>query len=169
MAAEDILKYLNLIIDGRGFAGKIEEYNPPDVVVSTEEFRAGGMDMPIDIDMGMEKMTTSFVITSYDADVLALGGIKAGGGNVQLTARGSMESLDGSTKAVVHNMTGKIISLAPGTWGSGNKPSLTVNASLIYYRESHAGRVLHEFDAINMIRMVDGVDQLAEHRANIGL
>lgn len=168
MAAEDILKYLNLTVDGRGYAGKIEEYNAPDLTLTTEDFRAGGMDAPIDIEMGMEKLTCSFVLTSYDADVLALWGVKKGGG-VQFTARGSLESLDGSNKAVIHNMTGTVLSVARGTWGSGNKPSLTITLTLTFYRETHDGRVLHEIDVPNMIRVVDGTDQLAEHRANIGL
>ncbi|WP_299144149.1 phage major tail tube protein [uncultured Tateyamaria sp.] len=168
MAAEDILKYLNLIADGRGYAGKLEEYNAPDLVVSTEEFRGGGMDAPIDIDMGQEKMTTSYVLTSYDSDILALWGIKDGS-SVQLTARGSLESPDGTTTAVAHHMQGKIISVARGTWGSGNKPSLTITQTLTYYREIHGARTLHEIDVINMVRIIDGVDQLAEHRANIGL
>ena len=168
MAAEDVLKYLNLFVDGRGLAGKIEEYSPPDMVVSTEEFRGDGMDVHIDLDMGQEKMTTSFVLASYDADVLSLFGVKSGA-TVALNTRGSLESLDGSTKALAHFMRGKIISLARGTWGSGKKPALTVTASLTYYREEHAGRVLHEIDAINMVRVIDGVDQLAAHRANIGL
>jgi len=168
MAAEDILKYLNLIVDGRGYAGKIEEYNPPDLTLSTEDFRGGGMDAPIDIEMGMEKLNCSYVLTSYDADVLALRGVKTGSG-IQLTARGSLESLDGTTKPVVHNMTGKLISMARGTWGSGKKPSLTITQSLTYYREVHNQRTIMEIDKINMIRIIDGVDQLAEHRANIGL
>lgn len=168
MAAEDILKYLNLIVDGRGYAGKIEEYNPPDLTLSTEDFRGGGMDAPIDVEMGMEKLTCSYVLTSYDADVLALWGVKTGSG-IQLTARGSLESLDGTTMPVVHNMTGKLISMARGTWGSGKKPSLTITQSLTYYREVHNQRTLMEIDKINMIRIIDGVDQLAEHRANIGL
>ncbi len=168
MAAEDILKYLNLSVDGRGYAGKIEEYNAPDLTLSTEEFRGGGMDAPIDIDMGQEKMTCSFVLTSYDADVLALWGVKDGS-TVQLTARGSLESLNGVKTPVEHNMQGKIISIARGTWGAGNKPSLTVTASLCYYREVHGQRTLHEIDVINMVRVINGVDQLAEHRANIGL
>lgn len=168
MAAEDILKYLNLIVDGRGYAGKIEEYNAPDLVVTTEEFRGGGMDVPIDIDMGLEKLTASFVLTSYDADVLSLWGIKQGT-NVQFTVKGSIESRDGTTKAVAHNMHGMITSLARGTWGSGGKPSLTVTISLTYYRETHDGRVLNEIDAINMVRVINGKDQLAQHRANIGL
>lgn len=168
MAAEDILKYLNLIVDGRGYAGKIEEYSPPDLTISTEEFRGGGMDVPIDIDMGLEKLTCSFVLTSYTADILALWGVKIGA-PVQLTARGSLESLDGAATAVVHHMQGKITSLARGTWGSGNKPSLTVTLSLRYYREVHGTRTINEIDSVNMIRIVNGVDQLAEHRRNIAL
>ena len=168
MAAEDILKYLNLIVDGRGYAGKIEEYNAPDLQVATEEFRAGGMDAPIDIDMGLEKLTCSFVLASYDANVLALWGVKQGSA-VQFTARGSLENLNGTTKKVVHNMRGKLIQLARGTWGSGNKPSLTCTVSLRYYREVIDGNVINEIDVINMVRNINGVDQLAEHRANIGL
>ncbi|WP_300067688.1 phage major tail tube protein [uncultured Ruegeria sp.] len=168
MAAEDILKYLNLIVDGRGYAGKIEEYNPPDLTLATEEFRGGGMDVPIDIDMGLEKLTCSFVLTSYTADVLALWGVKIGA-PVQLTARGSLESLDGTTTAVQHQMQGKIIQLARGTWGPGSKPSLTPTVSLRYYREVHGTRTVNEIDAVNMVRVINGVDQLAEHRANIGL
>jgi P2 family phage contractile tail tube protein len=168
MAAEDILKYLNLFVDGRGHAGKIEEYNAPDLTLTTEDFRGGGMDAPIDIEMGMEKLTTSYVVTSYDANLLALWGVKTGA-PIQLTARGSLESLDGTTKPVVHNMTGKLLSVARGTWGSGSKPSLTITQTLTYYREVHDGRVINEIDVINMIRVVDGVDQLAAHRANIGL
>lgn len=168
MAAEDILKYLNLIVDGRGYAGKIEEYSPPDLIVSTEEFRGGGMDQAIDLDMGQEKMTCSYVLTSYDADVLALWGLKKGS-TVQTTAKGSLESLDGTTTPVAHHMQGKIISLARGTWGSGKKPSLTVTMSLRYYREVHGQRTISEIDVINMVRVINGVDQLAEHRENIGL
>ena len=168
MAAEDIIKYLNLIVDGRGYAGKIEEYNPPDLTETSDEFKGGGMDAPIDIDMGQEKMTCSFVLTSYDADVLALWGVKKGS-SPQFTARGSMESMDGTTKAVVHNMQGRVVSIARGTWGSTNKPSLTVTCSLHYYREVHDGRTITEIDVINMVKIIDGVDQLAAHRANIGL
>jgi len=168
MAAEDVLKYLNLFVDGRGYAGKIEEYSAPDLTVATEEFRGGGMDVPVDIDMGLEKLTASFVLTSYDADVLALWGVKSGG-SVQFTAKGSLEDQDGTTTAVAHKMRGKVVGLARGTWGSGAKPSLTVTVSLTYYKETHGDRDICEIDAVNMVRMIDGVDQLAEHRANIGL
>ncbi|GHE88236.1 phage major tail tube protein [Aliiroseovarius zhejiangensis] len=167
-AASDVLKYLNLFVDGRGHAGQIEEYSPPDLTVSTEEHRAGGMDAPIDIDMGLEKLTCSFVLTGYDRATIEMWGLKAGSG-VPLTVKGSLESYDGTTTAVTHTMRGKITQLSRGTWGSGNKPSLTVTATLDYYRETHGGTVTTEIDAINMVRVIGGVDQLAEHRRNLGL
>ncbi len=168
MAAEDILKYLNLIVDGRGYAGKIEEYSPPDLTVATEEFRGGGMDVPIDIDMGLEKLTCSFVLTSYDRDVLSLWGLKSNA-PVQFTAKGSLESLDGTATPVQHQMQGVITQMGRGTWGSGSKPSLTITMSLRYYREVHGDRTINEIDAVNMVRVVNGVDQLAVHRENIGV
>jgi P2 family phage contractile tail tube protein len=168
MAAEDIIKYLNLVIDGRGYAGKLKEWTPPTLATTNFDFRGGGMDAPVDVETGMEKLTFSGVLTSYDADVLALWGLKTGA-QTQLTARGSMESLDGTVKPVVHNMTGKILSLARGTWGPGNEPALTITGSLTFYREIVNGRVVHEIDVINMVRFVDGVDQLAAHRKNLGI
>lgn len=36
------------------------------------------MDAPIALDMGMEALEASFVLTAYDADVLALWGVAEG-------------------------------------------------------------------------------------------
>ena len=51
----DILKNMSLFVDGRGYAGNVDELNLPKLALKTEEFRGGGMDAPIEIDMGMEK------------------------------------------------------------------------------------------------------------------
>ncbi len=51
-----ILRNFNVFVDGRGYAGKIEEITLPKLTIKTEEYRAGGMDIPISIDMGMEKL-----------------------------------------------------------------------------------------------------------------
>lgn len=72
MAARNIRKNLNLFVDGRGYAGQIEEFNAPKLALTTEEFRGGGMQGPVEITMGMEKMETDFSLISYDADVLSL-------------------------------------------------------------------------------------------------
>ena len=168
MAARDILRNFNLFVDGRGFAGNVSEYSPPNLSIATEDFRAGGMDAPIALDMGMEALEASFVLTAYDADVLALWGV-AEGQSINCTARGAVESYDGTVKPAVHRLRGKITSLARGTWQAGQQAPLTVTMRLEYYAEEQSGRQLHEIDIPNMVRRIDGVDQLAARRAALGL
>lgn len=168
MAARDVLKNINLFVDGRGYAGQIDEYSPPDLTITTEDYRGGGMDAPISLDMGMEVLETSFALIAYDPDILALYGV-AEGRTVPFTARGALESYDGTVKAVSHKMRGRIITLARGAWAPGQKPTLTITMRLDYYQETHDGRVIHEIDIENMRRVVDGVDRLAEQRAALGI
>ena len=168
MPARDVLKNINLFVDGRGYAGQIDEYNAPDLTLSTEDYRAGGMDAPITIEMGQEPLETSFSLIAYDADVLALWGVAAGA-SVPFTARGALESYDGTVKPVIHRMRGKITSLQRGTWAPGQKPALTITMRLDYYQETHDGVITHEIDVENMVRTVNGVDRLAAQRAALGI
>ncbi|WIY23794.1 phage major tail tube protein [Parasedimentitalea psychrophila] len=168
MAIRNILKNFNLFIDGRGFAGELGDYTPPSPSVAAEEYRAGGMDGPIDIDMGMEKMTTSYVLRNYSADVLALWGIVPGK-LIQVTARGALESEDGTVTPVVHNMRGKILQPDRGTWSPGQSASITINMTLEAFKETIGGVSVTEIDVINMVRIVGGVDRLAEQRAALGI
>ncbi|MDR6309447.1 phage major tail tube protein [Pacificitalea manganoxidans] len=168
MAARDVLKNINLFVDGRGYAGQIDEYNAPDLTLQLEDYRAGGMDAPIAIEMGQEALETSFQLISYDADVLALWGV-AEGASVPLTVRGALESFDGTVKPVLHQMRGRITSMQRGAWTPGSKPALTVTLRLTYYKETHNGSVLHEIDVENMVRIVNGTDRLAAQREALGL
>lgn len=168
MAARDLLKNFAAFVDGRGYAGEVSEYNPPDLTLMVEDFRAGGMDAPLAVDMGMEGLEASLVFTKYDADVLQLFGV-AEGTSVPLTVRGALESYDGTVKQVVHQMRGRITSLARGTWTPGSLAPLTVTMRLAYYREEVAGVVLNEIDIPNMVRVIAGVDRLAAQRAAMGI
>ena len=49
----EVLKNLNLHLDGVGKAGRIEEFVTPKITHKTEEFRAGGMNAPIELEMGI--------------------------------------------------------------------------------------------------------------------
>lgn len=168
MAARDVLKNLNLFVDGRGYAGQIQNYSPPDLTLTTEDFRGGGMDSAVAIEMGQEPLETSFSLIAYDADVLALWGV-AEGSSVQFTVRGALESFDGTVKPVVHNMQGKITSLSRGEWTPGSPAPLSVTLRLTYYKETHNGSDLHEIDVENMVRIVNGEDRLAAQREALGL
>jgi uncharacterized protein len=167
-AASDILKHFNLFVDGIGFAGNIEELQLPNLAIVEEEFRAGGMDAPIGLDMGMEKMEATFTLSQFSKDLLKQFGL-AEGTDTQVTAKGSLESLAGTKTPVVVAMRGKIKSAEPSSWQGGQKAQWTITVSLRYYRFVQGGETIHEIDVLNMKRVVAGVDQLAEHRRNIGL
>jgi len=168
MAARDIRKNLNLFVDGRGYAGQVMEFTPPALALQVEDFRAGGMDAPIEIELGMEKLEAGFVLSAYDRNVLSLFGVSPGF-EVQFTLREAIESFDGTVKSVVHNLRGKLRKLDPGTSKPGEIPMLTAEVAPTYYRLQHDGVTVHEIDVINMVRIINGVDRLAAQRAALGL
>lgn len=168
MAARNIRKNLNLFVDGRGYAGQVEDFNAPKLALVTEEFRGGGMDAPIELTMGMEKLETNFSLISYDLDVLSLFGV-AEGSTVPFVAREALESFDGVVTPVVHTMRGKIKEIDPGTSKSGDKPSLKISMALTYYKLQHGDTTVLEVDVENMVRSVNGTDALAGIRAALGL
>lgn len=168
MAASDIRKNFNMFVDGRGYAGKVEEYNPPKLTLVTEEFRAGGMDMPIDLTLGMEKMTCDWSMKSYDLDVLSLFGVKEGA-VVPVTVREALESFDGTVTPVIRSMRGKITEIDEGTSKPGEAATLKITMSLTYYKMTHGGRVIHEVDAENMVRIINGVDVLRDIANALGM
>jgi P2 family phage contractile tail tube protein len=168
MAARDVRKNMNLFVDGRGYAGQIEELTPPVLASKMEEFRGGGMDAPVELKMGTEKLESSFSLIAYDKDVLALFGV-ANGALVPFTIREALESFDGTVTTVVHSMRGRIRKIDPGTSKSGDKASLMVEMALTYYKLQHGETVVQEIDVENMIHKVNGVDVLAAQRAAIGI
>lgn len=161
------LQGFNLFVDGRGYAGKIEEIELPKLTIKTEEFRAGGMDAPIELDMGMEKLESTFTLGDISAEILKSFGI---GHNapVALTIRGALGLGDGRATPVVVQMQGMMRELDNGTWKGSDKLAQKGTMSLKYYRYEQDGEVIHEIDVENMVRIINGTDYLAEARAAIG-
>ena len=168
MAARDIRKNFNLFVDGRGYAGQVEEFNAPKLTLQTEDFRAGGMDLPVKVTMGMEAMDCDFSLKAYDRDVLALFGVVEGA-QVPLVIREALESFDGTVTQVIRTMRGKITELDEGTSKPGEIPLLKCTLNLTYYKMQHGDRVIHEIDAENMVRTINGADALAAIRGALGI
>lgn len=166
--ASNILKNFNLYVDGRGFAGVVDELQLPTLGLVVEDFRAGGMDASVAVEMGQEKLEASFVLSGYEENVLNLWGMGQGQ-TVPLVARGALESLDGAVTPVMVYMNGTIRSMEPGAWKAGEKSTISFTMDLRSYKYTQGGRTINNIDIPNMVRIVNGTDRLAAQRNAIGI
>lgn len=163
-----VLKNFSLFVDGRGLAGTVSTLTLPTITTKMEEFRGGGMDAPVEIDMGMEILETSFELFDYEENVLSLYGL-ANGSATQVTARGALRRDGEAAVPMVVNMTGVIKEMDPGDWQAGEQTSMTCSMALRYLKITIGGREVIEVDKVNMIRRINGVDQLETIRQAIGV
>lgn len=168
MGVRDVIKNWNVFVDGKGYAGQADEVNPPKLTLKMEEFRAGGMNAPKELDMGMEKMEADFTLISFDRLVLAKFGV-AVGQSFQFIFRAVLESDNGDTTALVETMQGRVKALDPGTRKAGEKATLKASIAVDYYKLDHGGITVQEIDVDNMVHIVNGVDVLAAQRAALGV
>ena len=167
-AAAQIRKNFNLFLDGFGYAGNVDEYQPPALTVQVEDYRAGGMDSSVALDMGMEKLEASFKLSKVAIEALRLWGIGAGQ-TVSLIVRGALEDLDGTVKAEVFTQRGTIRSIEWDAITPGAKAGVSLTMDVREFTLVVDGTTVHDIDVLNMKRIVNGTDRLAAQRAAIGL
>lgn len=164
-----VLKNMNCFVNGRGMAGVAKELTLPEIALKMEGFRAGGMDVETELDMGMDALNAKYTFADPDPAVLKLVGISTGN-PVRIIARGSfVRDADGSRVAVVAEMGGRFKKLSMGQWEAGKASDFEYEQTCDYFRLNVAGEDVIEVDVLNMIRRIGGVDQLAGIRADIGL
>lgn len=164
------LKGFTVFVDGFGYLGRLNSGQLPKLTIKTEEHRDGGMDAPVELDMGQEKMEASYEFDEYDPKLLTLWGL-LDGSTKSLTLRGSMENEQGDTIAIVGELRGIVKESDPGDWkaGSTKDAKLKLTHAVRYYHLTVDGQEVYEIDAENLIRSVGGVDQLAARRQALGV
>jgi P2 family phage contractile tail tube protein len=168
MLVPETLYNFNLFVDGTSLAGKAPEVTPPKLKIKTEDYRGGGMDAAIKMDMGMEPMEAAFSLVTLAPAVLKLFGL-AHQSAFNGAFRGAARTTDGKTRRIVMVLRGMLYEIDPGSWKPGEKSESKYTVSVNYYKLEIDGRVWHEIDVLGCKRVIDGVDQLAEVRAAIGL
>lgn len=165
----DIIRNINLFVEGQGYAGKIEELTLPKLTPLVQEYKAGGMSAPIDVLMGgHEKLEAELSLKAFDPKVLKLFRVNPGK-DISFVARGALQDETGTIKAVSVTLRGFIKEYDMGAWKAADEVQLKLGLSLNYYRLEYAGDTIIESDPVNMVLKIDGVDQLAETRSAIGL
>lgn len=167
MKLPQVLRNMNLYVDGRSHAGVIGELVLPKLKLKTEDFQGGGMDAPVEIEMGMEKLEASATIHEYDAVTYGMFGL-TDGSKVNITARGALKQGDKVVPIAVV-MHGSWNEIDPGSWKVGQKVEQKIMMNLEYYSLSINNLPVVLIDVKNMKRVIGGKDALAEIKAAIGL
>lgn len=162
------LANLNLFVDGVSFQGDVPSLTLPKLTLKTEEHRVGGMDMPVEMDQGMEKQEAAFTTTGVRRESLKFFGL-ADGTAFNGTFRGAFQGLRGKVTPVIVTLRGRLKEVDLGDWKPGDKAEIKHSVAVTYYKLEVDGRLVYEIDALGMKRVINGVDQLAAQRQALGL
>ena len=160
-----VLRNYNVLVDGTTFAGIATEVTLPKLAIKEEEHRGGGHDMPIPIDMGMEKVETGFTLAEHHAAVFRKFGLRDGQ-SCSLVFRGAKVD-DKSVESYVVEVRGRLREIEPGNATPGGKNEFKGMVSCRYIKITMKGETLIEIDADNFKRVIGGQDVLADIRAAI--
>ena len=160
-----ILKNFNLTVDGLAYVGRVEELVLPKLNLKMEDYHMGGLDTPLQIDMGMEKLECELILSEYDSEVIKLFGSDSET-LVPLTLRGAFDDENGVTPVLI-SLLGAWKSLDFGSWKAGEKAPLKISVAVVYYRLKVGDDTLVEIDVKNMERSINGIEQVGAIRDTI--
>ena len=164
------LKNFNLFIEGEGYAGRVEELTLPKLSRKMEEYRGGGLNGDIEIDLGMEKLEMEFTLREYSREVLNQWGVcDTAGVGLRFLGAAVRDDSTCETDSIEVVIRGRWRELDFDTSKSGEMSTLKVMVAATYYKYQVNGDEVIEIDHINMIEKVNGQDRLEEQRKALSL
>lgn len=160
----------NVYVDGNSFLGKIEEMNLPAAKFMMAEHKALGLFGKMEFPSGLDKLEAKIKWNSFYADAMKKFGSPFT--NLSLQVRANLETYGPSGRTAQVPLV-CYITCAPKDFPMGNfkqhdNVELETNLSVYYVKLQINGVVIMELDVLANIYKVDGVDQLATYRANLG-
>ena len=160
----------NVYMDGTSFMGKAEEVDLPVVKHKMSGHKALGMVGSPEFWAGIDKMEAKIKWNSIYAEVA--GRIADPFTAIQLQVRASVETYgsQGRTLQVpmVCHLTGTFSEDSLGAFKQHEPVDLPSTMSVTYIKQVIDGEEVLEIDVMANIYKVNGVDLLAEYKANIG-
>jgi len=169
MAFPKKLKHFNLFGNGDNWQGQISSLTLPPMVRQMEEYRGAGMNAPVDIDMGMEKMEFSWTPAGLIPELFDNFGTNRLDSDMLRFAGSYQRDDTGETVPVEIVVRGRHREINMGDAEAGSDNTQSITTTLSYYKLTIAGEDIVEIDVINLVERVRGTDRLEEHRQNIGL
>lgn len=171
MAMPRKLKNMNLFNDANSYLGVSKAVTLPKLARKMESYRGGGMNGPVEADLGFSDDGIVVEFTQGGLDVIGIKQFAAATATaVPLRWTGAYQQDDsGEVTAVEIVVRGRVkeIDMGDAKPGEDTEHKFTVTCS--YYKLTVGGEGIIEIDLLNFIEKVDGKDMLAEQRKAIGI
>lgn len=170
MALPKKLKMMDLFNEGNSYLGQTGEVTLPKLGRKFEDWRGGGMNGSVKVDLGLSDDITelSWKLGGIDPLVISQFGA-ATVSAIGLRFAGSYQRDDtNETTAVEIVIRGRHEEIDFGNAKAGDDTEKSIKTIWSYYKLSIDGQAVVEIDIPNMVEKVNGVDLLEKHRANIG-
>lgn len=160
----------NIYINGNSQLGKAEEISLPDIKHMMSEHKAIGMVGKMEFWSGIDKMEGKIKWNSFYAD--ALKKMADPTTALQMQVRGNLESYTSAGRtaqvAAVAFITAIPKNFPMGNFKQHDNVELETTLNITYCRLEIDKVVIMEIDIMSNVYKVDGVDILAQYRANVG-
>lgn len=170
MALPKKLKDMNLFSSGDSWQGIVQSITLPTLTRKIEEWRGGGMDGPVGIDMGMDGlMTTQWTVGGLVESIFDnFGSARIDAEILRMTGSYERDDVD-EASAVEVVMRGRHTEIDMGDAQSGENTEHQVTSTLSYYKLVIDGTTKIEIDIPLQVFKVNGEDRLAGRRQRLGV
>jgi P2 family phage contractile tail tube protein len=163
------LKNFAMFGDGESWIGEIPSVTLPTITKKTEEYRAGGMHGPVQVELGLEKMELALKAGGLKRQLIAMLGARTVGASQFRFAGAYQDDGTGLVTAVEVICRGRVLEWNPNEAKAGDDNEHEFKIALSYYKVAVAGADLLEIDLPGMVFKVDGTDIYSDIRFAIGL
>lgn len=163
------LKDLMLFNSGLAYIGQVASFTLPKLTRKLDDWRGGGMDGTLKVDLGAEAMEAEWTLGGPMREVLAQYGVTSVTGVGLRFACAYQQDDSGDVDSIEVVIRGRHEEIDMGEQKPGEAGEFKVKTAVAYYKLVWNGVTVIEIDVLAGILIVDGVDRRAELRAAIGL
>lgn len=163
------LKNMTLFNDGQSYLGEVASVTLPNLARQMEEWRGGGMDGPVKIDMGQQALELEWKCGGFMRDVCRQYGVTTVAGVMLRFVGAYQNDQTGTVDQVEIVVRGRHEEISPGEAKPGDDTEFGAKTACAYYKLSVNGETDVEIDLLNMVFISGGVDRLAEIRNALGV
>ncbi|CAN7594728.1 phage major tail tube protein [Variovorax paradoxus] len=163
------LKNFALFGDGESWIGEIPSVTLPTITKKMEEYRAGGMHGPIEIDLGHEKLELKIKAGGLKLALISMLGSQTVGANVFRFAGAYQDDATAEVSAAEVIVRGRLKEWNPNDAKTGDDNDHDFTVAVSYYKLTVDGADVLEIDIPGMVFKTGGTDMYSAIRMAIGL